>query len=682
MIDYSAKRASMVQRLAQRGIRDPRVLEAMRQVPREEFVDTPLRAQSYDDMSLTNGDQRSFTQPQIVALMVETAGIAPGDRALMIGAGHGYLAAIMAEISWQVFAIEGDPVVATRTAERFDRLGYSNIQLGTREGRMGWAEAGPFDAIVALIPADPAPLWHQLRIGGRLVMPVDDASGLAHVVRLIRTSEDSVIRDEFGELPALDPAQRVEPEPEPEPDAPMAADAPVDLAARRALPRAGDRAARARLRRATLVEQVRQAAEPLPDVDDPVFAAHFDRFADARVVLLGEASHGTSEFYRARAAITRRLIELHGFHFVAVEADWPDAAEVDRDVRGLPPRDDAEPPFQRFPTWMWRNTDVDAFVGWLRGHNAGVDEEHRAGFHGLDLYSLGRSMRAVIDYLDDIDPATARLARERYGCMTPWTHDPAGYGRMALASGHARCEPGVVAMLRELMDRQFEYRARDGADFLDAAQNARLVRNAEQYYRAMYRGAAESWNLRDRHMFETLAQLLQSRGPASKAVVWAHNSHIGDARHTEMGQVRGELNLGQLCRERFGEAAALIGFGTHGGTVAAADNWDEPMKVMVVNPSLSGSYEEISHEAGPERLLLDLRPGHHPVLQEALCDPRLERYIGVIYRPHTERWSHYSPAMLPRQFDAWVWFDHTTAVTPLPTQERHDGTLDTYPFGL
>ena len=274
-----------------------------------------------------------------------------------------------------------------------------------------------------------------------------------------------------------------------------------------------------------------------------------------------------------------------------------------------------------------------------------------------------------------------RRSRARYSCIGPWAHAPAEYGRMALTSGYSDCERAVVAMLREMMERQVAYSARDGAQFFDAAQNARLVRSAEQYYRVMYYGAAESWNLRDSHMFETLEQLLASRGAGSKAVVWAHNSHIGDARHTEMGHARDELNLGQLCRERYGRDAALIGFGTHGGTVAAAENWDEPMQVMVVNPSLAGSYELLSHEAGIERFLLDLRDADE-ALRERLEENRLERFIGVIYRPHTERWSHYAQASLPRQFDAWVWFDRTTAVTPLPTRVRHDGSLETYPFGL
>jgi erythromycin esterase-like protein len=303
-----------------------------------------------------------------------------------------------------------------------------------------------------------------------------------------------------------------------------------------------------------------------------------------------------------------------------------------------------------------------------------------AGFYGLDLYNLGGSIRAVIDYLDDVDPEAAAVARERYGCLKPWSRNPQGYGRMAITKGYAQCEQPVVQMLRELMQKRMEYAGEDGDEFLDAAANARLVKNAEAYYRVMYHGAAESWNLRDTHMFETLCQLLDAKGPDAKAVVWAHNSHIGNAAHTEMGQVREELNIGQLCRDRFGDQAVLIGFGTHTGTVAAASDWDEPMEVKQVRPSLAGSYEEVSHEAGIDRYLLDLR-GAGPDLRSALEEPRLERFIGVIYRSETERWSHYAQASLPGQFDAWVWFDETSAVTPLPgaTQPGED---EMYPFGL
>lgn len=436
----------------------------------------------------------------------------------------------------------------------------------------------------------------------------------------------------------------------------------------------------------SLARAIRDAAEPLPAIDDPAFGALFDRFADAKVVLLGEASHGTSEFYRARAAISRRLIERHGFTNVAVEADWPDAASIDRFVRMRPARDGAPPPFARFPTWMWRNTDVDAFVRWLRSHNASLPPEQRAAFYGLDLYNLSDSTRAVIDYLDRTDPDAASLARKRYGCLFPWQDEPQRYGREAMRRGLAPCEDGAVKMLTDLFARERDYAADDPDAFIDAAGNARLVRDAEAYYRTMYYGAAESWNVRDRHMFETLRQILDARGPNAKAIVWAHNSHIGDARQTGMGRDQGELNIGQLCREHFGDDAVLIGFGTHTGTVACATDWDEPMEVKRVNPSRPDSYEQLAHDSGIANFLLDLRNARNASVRNALMRERLERFIGVIYRPDTERWSHYVSCTLPEQFDAWMWFDETTAVTPLgrePTThgEAH-GEDETYPFGL
>ena len=427
---------------------------------------------------------------------------------------------------------------------------------------------------------------------------------------------------------------------------------------------------------------IAEAAEPLPDIDDRTFGEFFDRFGDARVVLLGEASHGTSEFYRARAAITQRLIEQHGFTIVAVEADWPDAATIDRYVRHRPARQGEMSAFERFPTWMWRNTDVDAFIRWMRQHNHARDYEYMCGFYGLDLYNLSGSMRAVIDFLEAEDPELARLASQRYGCLEPWAENPAAYGRYSLVEGYARCEVGVIQMLKELLQRHVDCLAPECDEWLDAAANARLVKNAEAYYRVMYYGSAESWNLRDTHMFETLNMVLDAKGPEAKVIVWAHNSHIGNAAFTDMGMSRDELNIGQLTKEKFGDQARLIGFGTHTGTVAAADDWDEPMRVKQVRPSLPGSHERMSHEAGLEHFLLDLRqPEIDARLLRELMEPRLERFIGVIYRPETERWSHYSEAILPRQFDAWLWFDETRAVTPLPGEQR-SGEEETYPFGL
>jgi erythromycin esterase-like protein len=330
---------------------------------------------------------------------------------------------------------------------------------------------------------------------------------------------------------------------------------------------------------------------------------------------------------------------------------------------------------------MWRNTDVDAFIHWLRRRNERVAElDARAGFYGLDIYNMSGSIAAVLEYLDKVDPEAAAVARERYGCLTPWQKEPSTYGRAVLTAGYRKCEQAVIDQCRELLQRRLEYSAEDGESFLDAAQNARLVASAERYYRIMYYGGAESWNLRDTHMFETLEHLLEARGANSKALVWAHNSHIGDARYTDMGAVRDELNIGQLCRERFGNQAALIGFGTHSGTVAAATDWGGDMEVKRVRPSHRDSYERLCHDSGVPRFLLDLN--RHEPLRRRLLEPKLERFIGVIYRPDTELMSHYAEASLPKQFDAFVWFDETSAVTPLGPQHAKPGVPDTYPFGL
>ena len=371
----------------------------------------------------------------------------------------------------------------------------------------------------------------------------------------------------------------------------------------------------------------------------------------------------------------------HGFTIVAVEADWPDAATIDRHVRNRSRREGEATAFERFPTWMWRNREVNDFVRWLKIDNAERKPADMTGFYGLDLYNLSDSMRAVIDYLDEVDPAAAMEARERYACLSPFSRNPQAYGRLAMSEGYAFCEAGAVAMLGELLAKRLDYAARDGEDWLDAAANARLVKNAEAYYRAMYRGSEESWNLRDTHMFETLCALLEAKGPESKAVVWAHNSHIGNAEYTEMGMVRGEHNIGQLAKDRFGDEARLIGFGTDHGTVAAASDWDAPMEIKRVRPSLPESVERLCHESGLSRFLLDLRDDENGQAAAALGEPYLERYIGVIYRPETERWSHYSQSILAHQYDGWVWFDETSAVEPLPGEQR-PGEDETYPFGL
>ena len=659
-------RGRMVElQLVRRGIRDWRVLDAMRDVPREAFVQPGYEEFAYEDGPLPIAAGQTISQPYIVALMVEAAELQPDDSVLEIGAGSGYAAAVMSRIAGQVYAIERHEVLARSAERRFARLGYTNVQVRVGDGTNGWSEAAPFDAIIVSAggPVVPHALKEQLALGGRLVIPVGEHLRGQRLLKITRCDQTHYDEDDLGQV------------------------AFVPLIGEQGWAEDGRRAASNHVpgsaRKRSVPQLIADAAEALPDFTDPAFGRLFDRFADRRVVLLGEASHGTSEFYRARTAITRRLVEQHGFSIVAVEADWPDAAAVDRYVRHRPASEAAEPAFQRFPTWMWRNTDVVELVEVLRTHNEDKAKlEQRAGFYGLDLYNMSGSISAVLEYLDEMDPAAAAVARERYGCLTPWQRDPATYGRAVLSAGYRKCEQAVVAQCRDLLEKRLQYAGQDGVRFLDAAQNARLIAAAERYYRIMYYGGAESWNLRDTHMFETLEHLLEAHGARSKAVVWAHNSHIGDARFTEMGAVRGELNIGQLCRERFGDQAASIGLGTHSGTVTAASEWDGEAETKRVRPSHRDSYERMCHDADVSKFLLDLRRGEHQALRQALMRPRLERFIGVIYRPETELQSHYGEASLPQQFDAFVWFDETTAVTPLAPEHIKPGVPDTYPFGL
>jgi erythromycin esterase-like protein len=368
---------------------------------------------------------------------------------------------------------------------------------------------------------------------------------------------------------------------------------------------------------------------------------------------------------------------------VAAEADWPDAAAVDAYVRRGPGAPDRpHQVFARFPTWMWRNVEVLEFVEWLRGQNdaATASRGSAVGFYGLDLYSLHESITAVLDYLDEVDPDVARIARRRYGCLSPFESDPTIYGLAALSRRYGECEADVLAMLNDLRSRRGEYVTGTGERFLDAEQNARVAVNAERYYRAMYYGGAESWNLRDQHMFETLEALLAFHGPDAKGIVWAHNSHDGDGSQTEF-TARGEHNIGQLVRERFGAEARAIGFGTHGGTVAAAPDWGGTVEVMDVQPSHERSHERLCHDSEVAAFVLPLSEEHQAdrQLQEDLLISRMERAIGVVYRPQTELASHYFQARVAAQFDEYVWFDASSAVTPLSGTE-HAPTETGHPF--
>ena len=432
----------------------------------------------------------------------------------------------------------------------------------------------------------------------------------------------------------------------------------------------------------------RQAVRPLTGALDD-YDLLLQRIGDRPLVLIGEASHGTHEFYRERAVLTKRLIVEKGFDAVAVEADWPDAYRVNRYVRGESADTDAEEAlrgFERFPTWMWRNADVLDFVGWLRAHNdAAGPEGRKVGFYGLDLYSLHASMDAVLSYLARVDPAAALRARRRYACFDH--ADAQDYGYAAELGLRRSCEDEAVAQLIELRRSAERYSHRDGAkasdDFFFAEQNARLVQNAEEYYRGMFRGRVLSWNLRDRHMVETLEALLghlsTSRKPA-RIVVWAHNSHLGDARSTEMG-LQGEWNVGQLARERHGSQVYSLGFSTYEGTVTAASEWHGPTQRKVVRPALEESYEAWFHRTDLPRFFLPLGPDD---AVSSLNDPRLERAIGVVYLPESERSSHYFHASLPAQFDGLIHIDHTRAVEPLEKGAiwTRGEVPETYPTGV
>jgi erythromycin esterase-like protein len=383
-----------------------------------------------------------------------------------------------------------------------------------------------------------------------------------------------------------------------------------------------------------------------------------DMAGGAQCVLIGEASYGTDEFYAIRAALTRRLIEEKGFRAVALEADWPDSFRVHRFVTGRSDdtrANEALSDLRRFPSWMWRNTVVVDFVEWLRQWNA-HNKDNLAGFYGLDLYSMHTSIEAVLNYLDKIDPGAARRARQRYACFDHFGEDPQHYGLATVADGAEPCEDNVVAQLTELRRKYVDFIQGDGhigeEEFFSAEQNARLVMNAERYYRAMFHGRANSWNLRDQHMCETLNELFShlDRGEA-KVVFWAHNSHLGDARATEM-HARGELNIGQLVRERLGERAFAIGFSTYSETVTAASDWGAPAERKRVCPALAGSYEELFHATDQPRFSIDLRERNRA--NDLLQRERLQRAIAVIYRPQTERLTHYFEVRLPAQFDVMI----------------------------
>ena len=656
-VKFANQRTQMVEHhILHRGISSKPVLEAMRGVPREDFLPPELREFAYEDTPLPIAEGQTISQPYIVAMMTDALELDGGEKVLEIGTGSGYAAAVLSRIAKDVYTVERIGQLAEKAAATLSTLGYRNVHVLHADGTLGWPDHAPYDAIVVAAggPEVPESLKAQLKIGGRLVIPIGADRRLQELVRVTRVSQREFKTEELADVRFV----------------PLVGAEGWDAATQRA----------AKPMDGPLAAAISKSSEKFTSIEAAHLQPLLERIGDARVVLLGEASHGTSEFYRMRARITRALIEKKGFSFVAIEGDWPDAARIDNYVRHREVPASEWTAFARFPMWMWRNREVREFVDWLREHNAHAKPAARVAFHGLDLYSLYNSIQVILDYLQSVDPKTAELARERYGCLTPWQSDPAVYGHATLTGQYHTCERQVTSMLTDLLRKRGAYSEHDGERFMDAVQNARLVANAERYYRIMYYGSRASWNLRDTHMFETLKNLMSHHGPRSKAIVWAHNSHVGDSAATEMS-ARDEYNIGHLCREEFGNGCYSIGFGTHSGTVAAASNWDEPMEIKDVRASLAGSYERLCHETGDPRFLLPLRGLSRSSRIAGLMQPKLERAIGVIYRPETELQSHYFEAVLPRQFDEYIWFDQTQAVTPLRSEEL-EGLPDTYPFGL
>ena len=590
MTSTEAARERMVtEQIVARGVRDPVLLEAMRAVPREAFVPPELAEFAYEDAPLPIEAGQTISQPYIVAAMLEALALSPGARVLEVGAGSGYAAAVLSRIAAVVHTIERHGELAALAARRCRELGYDNVHVIHGDGTQGWPAGAPYDAIVVAAggPEAPPTLLSQLRVGGRLVIPVGSTPREQRLLRITRTKPDRYTREDLGGVRFV----------------PL-----VGVEGWRGESGTGPSQT---ARSDTVATLLRETAEPFSGIDEADLGALLERIGESRVVLLGEATHGTAEFYRMRARITRELIENHGFELVAVEADWPDAAQIDHWVRRLPTPPAPEPAFTRFPTWMWRNTEVQEFAHWLRAFNQGTAPEDAVGFYGLDLYSMYTSIAAVLRYLEDVDPALANVARHRYACLSPWESDPASYGRAVVTGAFRGCEEQVVAVLRDVLARRLDYERVGGERFgplrfLDASANARLVADAEQYYRVMYYGSRESWNLRDRHMFTTLEALRRHGAGDRKAVVWEHNSHVGNARATEMS-ARGEFNVGQLCREAYGRDAFLVGFGTDHGTVAAASEWDGPMEVKHVRPAHGESYEHLCHESEVPAFFLHLR---------------------------------------------------------------------------
>ncbi|GAA4946353.1 protein-L-isoaspartate(D-aspartate) O-methyltransferase [Algibacter agarivorans] len=641
------KEISIEEQLKDKGISNTLLLKAFQDVPEAFFLSETLHPYFYEDVRIEKSIEKTEPRVIVVARMLEQLEIKKEENILIIGVDSVYILAVLSKIYKDVYAVETTKTYSNWALEVLKNIDITNVHIKTGKLENGWKEKAPFNAILSASEFKEIPdtIKSQLKIGARLLAPVGPDWSHVMLETMKRISETEYVtkalRDNyFIPKPKLLPVISTETYPERE-----------------------------------IIDEIGISSIPFKTIKKFPIDGLLERIGDAKVVLLGEASHGTSEFYTTRQEITKALIEKKGFNLVCAEADWSDAEQINNYVRHQYKGQDWMP-FARFPEWMWKNKEVLDFVEWLKKYNSKHDNS--IGFYGLDLYGLENSIDLVINYLQDIDPDLAVLAKLRYSCIMPYMSNPSVYGKLVKTEKLKSCEKEVLKMLFDLLKNK--KRLNHSQAYFYAYQNATVVVDAERYYKSMYYGSAESWNLRDFHMFYTLKSLLSYYGNNSKAVVWAHNSHIGNALATQM-YARGEINIGHLCKEHFGSQSYQIGFGTHTGTVAAAKNWGEKMNVMTVNDSVSDSYENLCHRTNVPNFTLPLGADYsEKKLREFLSTPRLERAIGVVYKPETERMSHYFKAVLASQFDEYIWFNKTKAITPIPQKTEATKRQDMHPF--
>lgn len=643
------KDINIIEQLKDRGISNTLLLEAFQNIPKAFFLSETLHPNFFEDETVETSTDIAEPRIIVVALMLEELQIKEEENILIMGVDSVYILAVLSKIYKNVYAVETSQIYANWALEVLKTIDVTNVHIKTGKLEKGWKAKAPFNAILCASEFEDIPdaLKDQLKIEAKLLVPLgpDWAHVILETVERISETEfvTKALRDNyFIPKPTLIPEIGSEIYPEND-----------------------------------IIDEIGISSISFKTLKKFPIDGLLDRIGNARIVLLGEASHGTSEFYAARQEITKALIERKGFNFVCAEADWSDAEQINNYVRNDYKVQDWMP-FARFPEWMWKNKEVLNFVEWLKKYNSKHDNS--IGFYGLDLYGLENSIDLVIKYLEGVNPDLATLAKLRYSCIMPFMSSPSMYGKLVTTNKLQSCEAEVLKMLFDLLKNK--NKLNHSKAYFYAYQNATVIVDAERYYKAMFYGSSESWNLRDFHMFYTLKSLLSYFGKDSKAIVWAHNSHIGNALATEM-YARGEINIGHFCKEHFGDKSYHIGFGTHTGTVAASNNWGEPMEVMTINESIENSYENLCHRTHVPNFTLPLREEYsEKKLRELLSTPRLERAIGVVYRPDTERMSHYFKTVLPSQFDEYIWFNKTKAVTPIATQTETSKLLDLHPFGM